>query len=248
MVNVPSQYQQYITEASQGTGLPFAVEAAQASDESGFQPSATSGAGAEGFWQFLPSTFNDVAAAAGVPQGTEYNIADETKAYIVYMNQLLTQFHGNVQDALAAYNAGPGNIQAGMGYANSILAGSGQTSSLTVGAGKGVQGATLTSFPGGPADPLNWPSIVSSSVFAKVLSVFGITPSSIGDILERGALMVFGGVLVILGVMRLTEQNNSGNQKQQTPQTQQKQRQKEPEQTNEETPEEMPVEDVPVAE
>lgn len=250
MVTVPSQYQQYITEASQGTGLPFAVVAAQVNEESGFQPSVTSGTGAEGFWQFEPGTYNAVAAQAGVAQGTEYNVADETKAYVVYMDQLLSQFHGNVQDALAAYNAGPGNIQAGMGYANSILAAAGQNASLTAGSGTGVTGASLTSFPGGNADPLNWPSLVGSSITAKILSMFGITPSSITDLLERGALMIFGGVLVVLGVMRLTEQKQGGSN-QQSAQAQQKKRQEDPEESTEESPEveDAPVEgEIPVAE
>jgi soluble lytic murein transglycosylase-like protein len=38
------------------------------------------------------------------------------------MKQLLQWSGGNVQQALAAYNAGQGNWQAGLGYANTILA------------------------------------------------------------------------------------------------------------------------------
>jgi hypothetical protein len=48
------------------------------------------------------------------------------------MKQLLAEEHGSVRDALAAYNAGPANKQAGYGYADSILAQAGQSGSVTV--------------------------------------------------------------------------------------------------------------------
>ena len=113
---VPDQYRLGILEAAQHTGLSFAIVAAQAYVESGFNPGAVSPAGAEGFWQFLPSTF----AAYG--SGSPFNFNDETLAYINFMRALLQQFGGNVRNALAAYNAGPGNIGAGLGYADEIIA------------------------------------------------------------------------------------------------------------------------------
>lgn len=124
MVQVPSFAVPYIHAAASGTNLPFAVVACQVNDESGFNAGAVSSAGAEGPYQFLPSTFYSVAS------GSPFSWRDSTFAYIAYMNELLRQFGGNVRDALAAYNAGPGNISAGMGYADAILscAGSGNIS------------------------------------------------------------------------------------------------------------------------
>lgn len=114
-VNVPSDVVKWITAASVGSGLPYNVVACQVNEESGFNAGAVSPAGAEGPYQFLPSTFYSVW------HGSPFSWADSTVAYGIYMSQLLHQFNGNVRDALAAYNAGPGNIGAGMGYADTIL-------------------------------------------------------------------------------------------------------------------------------
>lgn len=136
---VPKGYVAWVRGAAQGTGLPASVVAAQINDESGFDPSVTSSAGAEGIAQFLPSTFKSYGS------GSPYNAGDAQTAYVNYMNALLRQFNGNVRDALAAYNAGPGNLQAGYGYADAILSKAGVSSSASAG-GKARYGGTR---PGG---------------------------------------------------------------------------------------------------
>lgn len=146
-VQVPAQFQPLVNQAARGTGLPAAVVAAQANEESGFNPNATSPTGAQGWLQFEPSTWK----AQGVP-GSPYNPQAATQGYIKLMGSLLRQFGGNVRNALAAYNAGPGNLAAGYGYADTILrnAGAGAT---TIGGGAagvpstgGSGGATSTSI------------------------------------------------------------------------------------------------------
>jgi len=114
---VPGPYRSWVVQAANATGMPVSVVAAQINLESGFNPRATSSTGAEGLAQFLPSTF----AGLGI-QGSPYDPNSALAAYIKYMNQLLAQYNGNIRDALAAYNAGPGNLAAGYGYADSILA------------------------------------------------------------------------------------------------------------------------------
>jgi hypothetical protein len=205
-ISVPSNYVPLLQQMSQATGIPYNVEAAQANDESGFNAQAVSSAGAEGWLQFLPSTYNGVAAQAGVPEGSEFNAADEAKAYDVYMKQLLAEEGGNVQDALAAYNAGPDDIAAGMGYANSILAAAGEPGNITAGPATGLgttAGTTLDSF--SPLNPGTW--------IPSILSGLGVT-GDIEDILERGALMVFGAILIIVGVIRISSAGNSSKAKQ----------------------------------
>lgn len=120
MVNVPPQYMSWVQSAAQQLGIPVAVVAAQIEHESGFDNSSVGQYGERGIVQFLPSTWADIA------RGDPTNLDNELAAYVTYMKSLLNQEHGNLGMALAAYNAGPGNIQAGMQYASTILANANQ--------------------------------------------------------------------------------------------------------------------------
>ena len=113
----PSSTTDYIQQAAQGTGLAESVVAAQVQVESNYDSGAISPAGAEGPYQFMPSTW----ATLGFPAGQEFNWATSTHAYVSFMRLLLAWSGGNVRQALAAYNAGQGNWQAGLGYADQIL-------------------------------------------------------------------------------------------------------------------------------
>jgi LysM repeat protein len=113
----PSSVTGYIRQVAQGTGLPESVVAAQVEVESNYDSGAASPAGAEGPYQFMPSTW----ATLGLPAGQEFDWGTSTQAYIAFMRMLLVWSGGNVRQALAAYNAGQGNWQAGLGYADQIL-------------------------------------------------------------------------------------------------------------------------------
>jgi LysM repeat protein len=113
----PSSTTDYIRQAARGTGLSKSVVAAQVQVESNYDSGAISPAGAEGPYQFMPSTW----ATLGFPAGQEFDWATSTHAYISFMRLLLAWSGGNVRQALAAYNAGQGNWQAGLGYADQIL-------------------------------------------------------------------------------------------------------------------------------
>jgi hypothetical protein len=54
-------------------------------------------------------------------------------------------------------------------------------------------------------------------VSGTILKALGITPSSIEDLLERFALMLFGSILIIVGILRMTDRK-SGDSKQQNSQ------------------------------
>lgn len=164
-VAVPANYQLWVQQAAAGTGLPETVVAAQINDESGFNPNATSSTGAEGIAQFEPGTW----AGLGVP-GSPYNPQDALQGYVKEMSELLAQFHGNVRDALAAYNAGAGNLAAGYGYADVILSAAGHDGTLSVsnpGAGAPSGSTGLTSSLSGVFSGLgNAPGLAGMAVLA----------------------------------------------------------------------------------
>lgn len=145
-VYVPARYVFLVKAASIYTGLPYAVVACQINDESGFQPNVVSSAGAEGIAQFEPGTF----AAYG--HGSPFNVQDAFNAYIAYMNHLLHVFGGNVRLALAGYNAGEGNYQAGLGYADTILSCAGSPGGVQVKAPGGSKPSGVGGPPGIQAD------------------------------------------------------------------------------------------------
>ncbi len=149
-VNVPGPYVLLVKLMAGATGLPYQVVACQANEESGFNANAVSPAGAEGWLQFLPSTFYSVW------HGSPFNPTDAANAYVVFMRALLRQFGGNVRDALAAYNAGPGNIAAGFGYADTILGCAGSPVTLGATPPAGQQPSDLPPGPQVQADDWSW--------------------------------------------------------------------------------------------
>lgn len=167
-VTVPSQYKLYVTHAANTLGISPDIVAAQIEYESSWDPTITSPAGAEGIAQFLPGTFKEYGT------GSPFNVADAFNAYENYMGTLLKQFNGNVREALAAYNAGPGNLKAGYGYADHILSVAGQGSNATA---TDVTNAN----PAVSLNPLSWPGgiikffdAISSGIFwLRVLMVIG---------------------------------------------------------------------------
>lgn len=99
------KYASYINQAASKYGVnPFLI-AAMIQQESGFNPKAVSPAGARGLMQLMPGTARDL----GVSNSFDpyQNIMGGTK----YIAQQLKTFGNDIQKALAAYNAGPGNVR-----------------------------------------------------------------------------------------------------------------------------------------
>ncbi|HKO56125.1 MAG TPA: lytic transglycosylase domain-containing protein [Thermoanaerobaculia bacterium] len=100
-VPVPHYLHQIIGEASKTYDVDPNLIAAMAFRESAFKQTAVSSRGAQGVLQLMPRT----ARALGVKDAFDprQNVLGGTK----YIRMMLDRFDGNLELALAAYNAGP---------------------------------------------------------------------------------------------------------------------------------------------
>lgn len=105
MTATVGQMQGYATQVADQFGVPSNLFLNIIQAESGWNPSAQSGAGAIGLGQLMPGT----AANLGVnPHDWQQNLRGSAQ----YLRQLYNQF-GDWTSAVAAYHAGPGNVQKG---------------------------------------------------------------------------------------------------------------------------------------
>ena len=100
-----SSYEHIIKHAATLYNVSEKLIASVIKQESNFNNNVVSHAGAEGLMQLMPGT----AKFLGVKDSFDphQNITGGTK----YLRQMLDQFGGDTKLALAAYNAGPGNVR-----------------------------------------------------------------------------------------------------------------------------------------
>jgi soluble lytic murein transglycosylase-like protein len=98
-------YEALIEQAAARNGVDPAVLHGLIEQESGFDPSATSSAGAAGLTQLMPGTASSLGVA------NPLNPAESIEGGARYLRELMSEFGGNTQNALAAYNAGPGAVE-----------------------------------------------------------------------------------------------------------------------------------------
>jgi soluble lytic murein transglycosylase len=118
----PLNYSNVIVARARQEGLDPALVAALIWQESAFDPTAVSTAGARGLMQILPPTGRTVSRKLARATGKKAtrqkvpapNLNDPATALALgtrYLRQMLDRFGGRVELALAAYNAGPTRVQ-----------------------------------------------------------------------------------------------------------------------------------------
>jgi soluble lytic murein transglycosylase-like protein len=103
-----------LVEASHEHGLQPAFVLAVIEVESRFDPYAVSHKGALGLMQVLPSTGAPIARRIGIPWRGPQTLFDphaNVRIGVAYLRELIDRY-ANVRAALAAYNWGPGEIDA----------------------------------------------------------------------------------------------------------------------------------------
>jgi soluble lytic murein transglycosylase-like protein len=101
---VTTAYGRAFRAAARETGFPVALLVAVAWEESRMNPRARSGAGARGLLQLMPQTARELGASPDDPRAS-------IRAGARYLSQMLKRFGGNLELALAAYNAGPTAVE-----------------------------------------------------------------------------------------------------------------------------------------
>lgn len=101
---IPTRFVGAFRSASRETGVAMALLAAVAWEESRMNPHAFSGAGAHGLLQLMPGT---ARAVDSTDIGPRANVLAGAR----YLSAMLGRFDGDLDLALAAYNAGPTAVQ-----------------------------------------------------------------------------------------------------------------------------------------
>lgn len=106
----PLGYQDVVSAYAHEADLPASLVNAVICCESRFRPEAVSSAGACGLMQLTPPTFRELVSELGLPPNSDlFDPAANIRCGTYYLKKLMTLFP-EPSTALAAYNAGIGNV------------------------------------------------------------------------------------------------------------------------------------------
>ena len=101
-----SSFEALLSQAAAKEGIDASLLKAVARAESNLDPTAVSPAGAKGVMQLMDGTARELGVT------NVFDPAQNIAAGAKYLKQMLTRYGGDVTRALAAYNAGPGTVDA----------------------------------------------------------------------------------------------------------------------------------------
>lgn len=111
--NYPIRYQQSVSAYAEEFGLEEALVYAIIRTESRFDPYAVSNADAKGLMQLTDETAQECAKALKVQNFSANRIFEpdiNIRFGCYYLKRLIKKYNGKTENAVAAYNAGPGNV------------------------------------------------------------------------------------------------------------------------------------------
>ena len=109
----PAPFREAVLTSADSRALPYLLVCSLIRQESLWDPDALSRSGARGLMQLMPGTASTLARRYKLgfdPPACYTDPSWNTRAGCAFLRELLNRYHGRVELALAAYNAGPGRV------------------------------------------------------------------------------------------------------------------------------------------